>query len=408
MSAQAIPSIPSPPSNYIILRSIGANPAPCCSQSPIASSSSEPMMSIPANTSSGNDRSPVMFPLELSSPCSEPSASGPSGADASQAMVKRRTTGRRSPRFTTPSTCPPGAETSHDATSLSNPIPTNGSQSPNTGRTSAVVPSRSVHEQFVPGLHLGTPSSHSSAQTSSHDQIAYIPSARLLSVEPVSMHPPLDASDIRPLAAGTDVTAKIRQEMEDRQLLDIHVVPALQKVKKRFTITSVRRSNRVNREDHLPLGPRHLELEYHEAWEELRYVTLKAVFDLGYDWKKIKAGRPVRRTTPPTVREIMAMKIPSVMLARRRVDEVDQRLNDALARGFTWDNTPLPKYKVVEDEKGNVLDVILVEDPLTSEPVDLSVNLNLKQTGKKVTKRKHEQDTDPEQEDQAKRRCLKA
>ena len=137
--------------------------------------------------------------------------------------------------------------------------------------------------------------------------------------------------------------------------------------KKTTTSVPTRRSTR-NPEFH-PLGPRHLEEEYHDAYQEFRHVVLQAVYSLGFDPKKVRDGRPVARSTPPTVQEIMSLRLPSVTAAKRKLDEADRKLNEAIAKGFTWENTRLPKYEVTYDDKGNLVSVLMVEDPIdAAEP----------------------------------------
>lgn len=93
----------------------------------------------------------------------------------------------------------------------------------------------------------------------------------------------------------------------------------------------------------------------------------------------------------------MSLEIPAVVRARKRVDDADVRLNDALARGFTWEITPLPQYEVVEDEEGNILDVYMIEDPL--DP-------SFRPRGDRVGKRKYEEEAE-EGHGQTKRRAMK-
>lgn len=168
--------------------------------------------------------------------------------------------------------------------------------------------------------------------------------------------------------------------------------------KKTTTSVPVRRSTR--NPEYLPLGPRHLEEEYHDAHQEFRYVVLKAVYSLGFDPKKVRDGRPVARSTPPTVEEIMNLGLPSVTAAKRRLDEADRKLNDALDRGFTWENTKRPKYEVTYDDKGNLVSVVMIEDPLDSPEPSKEVVAPLP---KKQSKRKLESVTEPEEPRRSKR-----
>ena len=168
----------------------------------------------------------------------------------------------------------------------------------------------------------------------------------------------------------------------------------------RKTVASVptRRSTR-NPEFH-PLGPRHLEEEYHDAYQDFRHVVLQAVYSLGFDPKKVRDGRPVARSTPPTVEEIMSLRLSSVTAAKRKLDEADRKLNEAIAKGFTWENTKLPKYEVTYDDKGNLINVLMVEDPLDAPepPKEIIVPLPGRQL-----KRKLETVVDPEEPRRSKR-----
>lgn len=168
--------------------------------------------------------------------------------------------------------------------------------------------------------------------------------------------------------------------------------------KKTVVSAPTRRSTR--NPEYLPLGPRHLEEEYHDAHQEFRHVVLQAVYSLGFDPKKIRDGRPVARSTPPTVEEIMSLRLPSVTIAKRRLDEADRRLNEAIARGFTWENTKLPKYEVTYDDKGSLISVVMVEDPLSAPEPPKEVVAPLP---KKQPKRKLEPVADPEEPRRSKR-----
>jgi hypothetical protein len=168
--------------------------------------------------------------------------------------------------------------------------------------------------------------------------------------------------------------------------------------KKTVAPAPTRRSMR-NLEYH-PLGPRHLEEEYHDAYQEFRHVVLQAVYSLGFDPKKIRDGRPVARSTPPTVEEILRLRLPSITIAKRRLDEADRRLNEAIAKGFTWENTKLPKYEVTYDDEGNLVSVVMVEDPLGASEPPKEVVAPLP---KKQSKRKVESVPDPEEPRRSKR-----
>lgn len=168
--------------------------------------------------------------------------------------------------------------------------------------------------------------------------------------------------------------------------------------KKTTASAPVRRSTR--NPEYLPLGPRHLEEEYHDAYQEFRYVVLKAVYSLGFDPKKVRDGRQGARSTPPTVEEVMNLRLPSITIAKRRLDEADRKLNEALARGFTWENTKRPKYEVTYDDKGNLVSVVMIEDPLDAPEPSKEVVAPLP---KKQSKRKLESVTEPEEPRRSKR-----
>ena len=171
------------------------------------------------------------------------------------------------------------------------------------------------------------------------------------------------------------------------------------RVHKRTTTSApIRRSTR--NPEYIPLGPRHLEEEYHDAYQDFRCAVLKAVYSLGFDPKKVRNGRPVERSTPPTVEEITKLRLPSITIAKRRLDKADRRLNEALARGFTWENTKRPKYEVTYDDEGNLVSVVMIEDPLDAPEPSKEVVAPLP---KKQSKRKLESMTEPEEPRRSKR-----
>ena len=128
---------------------------------------------------------------------------------------------------------------------------------------------------------------------------------------------------------------------------------------------------------------------------------LQAVYSLGFDPKKVKDGRPVVRSTPPTVEEIMSLRLPSITAAKYRLDEADRRLNEALTKGFTWENTQLPKYEVTYDDKGDLVSVVMIEDPLDAPEPPKEVIAPLP---KGQSKRKLESVAEPEEPRRSKRR----
>lgn len=168
----------------------------------------------------------------------------------------------------------------------------------------------------------------------------------------------------------------------------------------RKTVASAPTRRSTRNPEFLPLGPRHLEEEYHDAYQDFRHVVLQAVYSLGFDPKKARDGRPVARSTPPTVEEIMSLRLPSITIAKRRLDEADRRLNEAIARGFTWENTKLPEYEVTYDDKGSLVSVVVIEDPLDAPEAPKEVIAPLP---RRQSKRKLESVADPEELRRSKR-----
>ncbi|KAK7676636.1 hypothetical protein QCA50_011202 [Cerrena zonata] len=125
--------------------------------------------------------------------------------------------------------------------------------------------------------------------------------------------------------------------------------------------SSIRRSER--RKVHHPLGPRHLEYDYHQAHEELRAATIRAVYEMGYKPVKQSLNGPSTRSksnatsTPsrlPTVAEVLAADLPYVIQARRKLDQADRVLQEALSNGQYWDNTPVPVFTTTLDSPPSV------------------------------------------------------
>jgi hypothetical protein len=59
---------------------------------------------------------------------------------------------------------------------------------------------------------------------------------------------------------------------------------------------------------------------------------------------------------------VLAAKFPDVERARRRINEADKKIKEALEKGHTWHNTPWPNYRVIFDEQGMAVDVVEVEE----------------------------------------------
>ena len=58
---------------------------------------------------------------------------------------------------------------------------------------------------------------------------------------------------------------------------------------------------------------------------------------------------------------VLAARFPDVERARRRINEADRKIREALEMGHTWHNTPWPNYRVIFDEQGMAVDVVEVE-----------------------------------------------
>ena len=107
-------------------------------------------------------------------------------------------------------------------------------------------------------------------------------------------------------------------------------------------------------------GPQHLEHEYSLAYEELRSATIYALYRLGYTNPKRRS--PEDKVYVPSLAAVLAARFPDVERARRRINEADSKLQEALENGHTWHNTPWPNYRVIFDEKGMAVDVVEVQD----------------------------------------------
>ena len=100
-----------------------------------------------------------------------------------------------------------------------------------------------------------------------------------------------------------------------------------------------------------PQGPRHLEYDYHVALEGLKEAVYDGFRQLGcippksvirqqHDAKDGGDTPNFEELTPGIKEKLKA--IPTVVRASRKLDEADLALEEALARGETWDNTPVP------------------------------------------------------------------
>ncbi|KAI0079433.1 hypothetical protein K474DRAFT_1659264 [Panus rudis PR-1116 ss-1] len=146
-----------------------------------------------------------------------------------------------------------------------------------------------------------------------------------------------------------------------------HKLPARAKSPKshRDQLTPVRTSARKN--PTAGLGPKHLEYDLQKAREELREATINACIQLGYKPRprRLNASRPsglmTRRQTQvleaekqavwkPSLEQVNAANFWYVKRAKRRHQEAYEKLQEAKARGETWDNTPVPSLSLETKE----------------------------------------------------------
>ena len=117
-----------------------------------------------------------------------------------------------------------------------------------------------------------------------------------------------------------------------------------------------RRQTRSSPAEDFTHGPQHLEHEYSLAYEELRSATIYALYRLGYTNPKRRS--PDDEVHIPSLATVLAARFPDVERARKRINEADRKLKEALEMGQTWHNTPWPNHRVVFDEKGMAVDVV--------------------------------------------------
>lgn len=120
-----------------------------------------------------------------------------------------------------------------------------------------------------------------------------------------------------------------------------------------------RRQTRSTPAQDVAYGPQHLEHEYSLAYEELRSATIYALYRLGYTNPKRRS--PEDEVYIPSLAMVLAARFPDVERARRRINEADRKIREALEMGHTWHNTPWPNYRVIFDEQGMAVDVVEVE-----------------------------------------------
>lgn len=97
------------------------------------------------------------------------------------------------------------------------------------------------------------------------------------------------------------------------------------------------------------LGPQHLEHQYQMALAELREATIHALYRLGYTNPKPRSPEDI--IFKPSLDMVLAARFTDVERARRRIDEADRRIQEALAMGQTWHNTPWPTDAEEEDDE---------------------------------------------------------
>ncbi|KAI5119666.1 hypothetical protein M0805_007757 [Coniferiporia weirii] len=98
----------------------------------------------------------------------------------------------------------------------------------------------------------------------------------------------------------------------------------------------------LRRFDIRPWGPRHLEYDYNEARKEFQGAAYFALGQYGYVPPKgiVKYKAPPSYALP-SMNDLR--EVPAFRKACRRLDAADRALEEAIARGETWDNTPIPK-----------------------------------------------------------------
>ena len=117
-------------------------------------------------------------------------------------------------------------------------------------------------------------------------------------------------------------------------------------------VSSKPKTRAVVRDSIRPLGPQHLEYDYSIAYQDFKAAVYEGLGQLGYnppkgvDRKKRLLAKTEGGACPPVflgpaVREQLK-SIPSVARASKNLDDADHALEEALARGSTWENTPIP------------------------------------------------------------------
>ena len=119
-------------------------------------------------------------------------------------------------------------------------------------------------------------------------------------------------------------------------------------------IVKTMRTRGDTRDSIRPPGPKHLEYDYGLALNEFKAVVYEGLGQLGYippkgvDRRRRIEGKQKGEVLPPLQvglsldLKAMLKAIPAVASVSVRLDIADRALEEALARGQTWENTPVP------------------------------------------------------------------
>lgn len=132
----------------------------------------------------------------------------------------------------------------------------------------------------------------------------------------------------------------------------------------KWSSLSSRRSNR--RFDARPWGPRHLEYDYNEARKEFQSAAYYALGQFGYvppSRTALAIGKViVNPNSLPSMNNLR--RIALFRSACERLDAADAALEEAIARGETWENTPVPvAYRSLEGSKPEDIRSVRTDEP---------------------------------------------
>ena len=85
------------------------------------------------------------------------------------------------------------------------------------------------------------------------------------------------------------------------------------------------------------------------ALAELREATINALYRLGYTNPKPRSPDDI--IFKPTLDMVLAARFTDVERARNRIDEAYRRIQEAIAIGRTWFNTPWPTETEEDDDE---------------------------------------------------------